>query len=92
MNTRCFVWYAPQVRAYSRRYHFSQADHDATSDRLQRIERLMRQAANAGFGAAGGGGHGGRRRGAIGSTEELLEASEGAAAKLRAYYEMEGER
>ncbi|GIL84863.1 hypothetical protein Vretifemale_13442 [Volvox reticuliferus] len=96
------------VRAYARRYQFSQADHDATADRLARIERLMKQASAAGFGGKGIGGigigngapgRGGFRGGGGGggvsriiSTEQLLEVAEECAAKLAAYYEMEGQR
>ncbi|GLC69764.1 hypothetical protein PLESTF_000877600 [Pleodorina starrii] len=83
------------TRAYARRYQFSQADHDATSERLARIERLMKQASAAGFGAGaggrrgGGGGSGGSR---IVSTEQLLEVAEECSSKLASYYEMEGQR
>ncbi|KXZ53683.1 hypothetical protein GPECTOR_6g600 [Gonium pectorale] len=77
------------VRSYARRYTFSQADHDATAERLARLERLMKQASAAGFGPGGGGGRGGGR---ITCTEELLAAAEECSAKLAAYYEMEGQR
>ncbi|GIL53523.1 hypothetical protein Vafri_9112 [Volvox africanus] len=92
------------VRAYARRYQFSQADHDATAERLARIERLMKQASAAGFGASGGGGgigsgtasRGGFRGGGGGSriisTEQLLEVAGECSARLAAYYEMEGQR
>ncbi|KAG2496383.1 hypothetical protein HYH03_005611 [Edaphochlamys debaryana] len=70
------------VRGYARRYAFSQADHDATAERLQRLERLMRGAGSAGFGGPRG----------VGSSEELLAAAQEAGAKLAAYYEMEGQR
>ncbi|GLI67135.1 hypothetical protein VaNZ11_011345 [Volvox africanus] len=92
------------VKAYARRYQFSQADHDAVAERLARIERLMKQASAAGFGAIGGGGgigsgtvSRGGFRGAgggsrISSTEQLLELARECSAKLAAYYEMEGQR
>ncbi|EFJ47154.1 hypothetical protein VOLCADRAFT_117930 [Volvox carteri f. nagariensis] len=79
------------VRAYARRYQFSQADHDATSDRLARIERLMKQASAAIFGAGRGGRSGGGVSRII-STEQLLEVAEECSSKLAAYYEMEGQR
>ncbi|GFR51418.1 hypothetical protein Agub_g13706 [Astrephomene gubernaculifera] len=39
------------VRAYARRFQFSPAEHEAAAERLGRLERLIKQASAAGFGA-----------------------------------------
>lgn len=70
--------HAPQVKTYARQYQFSEAEHDRAAERLARVERLMRSA-----GAAAG-------VGPVRSSEALLDLAADSAAKLEAYYQMEG--